>query len=243
MENKSVIVTGSSRGIGREIALRLAKDGFAVTVNYTGNREAAEAVVAEIASAGGKAIAVAADVSQTAGVLSLFDQTEKAFGSVSALVNNAGIMLTRNIVDLTDDEFDRMFSVNVRGVFLTLREACRRMKAGGRIVNLSTSSIPLRLPGYAGYCATKAAVEVLTAILSKELRGREINVNAVAPGPVGTELFLHGKSPEQIDRLAKLNPFERLGETSDIASVVSFLLGPDAGWINGQTIRANGGMV
>lgn len=242
-QKKVAIVTGSSRGIGREIALRLASDGFAIAVNYAGNRESAETVVAEISEGGGHAVAIGADVSKTADVTSLFDQTEKAFGRIDGLVNNAGVMVTRNLVDLNDDEFDRMFSINVRGVFLTLREASRRMKAGGRIVNLSTSSTPLRLPGYAAYCATKSAVEAFTAILAKELRGREITVNAIAPGPVGTDLFLEGKSPELIDRLAKLNPFERLGETSDIAAVVSFLLGPGAGWINGQTIRVNGGMV
>jgi 3-oxoacyl-[acyl-carrier protein] reductase len=239
---KAAIVTGGSRGIGRAIALRLARDGFAVTVNYAGNRAGAEEVVAEIAASGGKAIAVLADVSQARDVVRLFDETEAAFGQVDALVNNAGVMITTTIAECTDDDFDRMFAINTRGVFLGLREAARRMRPGGGIVTLSTSSTPLQLPGYAGYCATKSAVETLTAILGKELRGRQITVNCVAPGPVETELFLHGKTTEQIDRLAKLNPFERLGQPADIARVISFLLGPEGRWINGQVIRANGGM-
>jgi 3-oxoacyl-[acyl-carrier protein] reductase len=240
---RSVIVTGSSRGIGRAVALRLAADGFAVTVNYAGNRAAAEEVVARVAAAGGRAVAVGADVAKADDVVRLFDETERAFGRVDALVNNAGVMVTKPVAETDDATFDRVFSTNVRGVFLALREAARRLPRGGRIVNFSTSSTPLGLPGYATYCASKAAVEVYTAILAKELRGRGVTVNAVAPGPVGTDLFLEGKSPEQIDRLAKLNPFERLGEPDDIARVVSFLLGPDGAWVNGQTLRANGGMV
>jgi len=239
---KAVIVTGASRGIGRAIALRLARDGFAVTVNYAGNRASAEEVAAEIGSAGGKAITVAADVSKSSDVKRLFDETEAAFGQVDALVNNAGVMVTTTVAECTDDDFDRMFAINTRGVFLALREAARRLQPGGGIVSLSTSATPLQLPGYAGYCATKSAVETLSATLAKELRGRQITVNCVAPGPVGTELFLHGKTPEQIDRLAKLNPFERLGEPADIARVVSFLLGPEGRWVNGQVVRANGGM-
>ncbi|HEX4609817.1 MAG TPA: SDR family oxidoreductase [Urbifossiella sp.] len=241
--SRAAIVTGSSRGIGKAVALRLAADGFAVTVNYAGNRTAAEAVVAQIAAAGGRAIAVGADVSKAEDVGRLFDETEKAFGGVDALVNNAGVMVTTPVAETDDATFDRVFTTNVRGVFLALREAARRLRTGGRVVNFSTSSTPLRLPGYATYCASKAAVEVYTAIFAKELRGRGITVNAVAPGPVGTELFFDGKTPEQIDRLAKLNPFERLGEPDDIARVVSFLLGPDGAWVNGQTLRANGGMV
>lgn len=240
---RSVIVTGSSRGIGRAVALRLAADGFAVTVNYAGNRAAAEEVVARVAAAGGRAVAVGADVAKADDVVRLFDETERAFGRVDALVNNAGVMVTKPVAETDDATFDRVFATNVRGVFLALREAARRLPRGGRVVNFSTSSTPLGLPGYATYCASKAAVEVYTAILAKELRGRGVTVNAVAPGPVGTDLFLEGKSPEQIDRLAKLNPFERLGEPDDIARVVSFLLGPDGAWVNGQTLRANGGMV
>jgi len=242
-EQRSVIVTGSSRGIGRAVAERLAADGFAVTVNYAGNRKAADEAVAAIVTAGGRAVAVQADVSQSGDVTRLFDETEQAFGRVDALVNNAGVMSMTPIAETDDATFDRMFATNVRGTFLTLRAAAKRLRDGGRIVNFSTSATHLQLPGYATYCATKAAVEVFTSILAKELRGRSITVNAVAPGPVATELFFEGKSEEQVARLANLNPFGRLGEPQDIAGVVSFLLSADAGWVNGQVIRANGGMV
>ncbi len=243
VEQRAAIVTGSSRGIGRAIAQRLAANGFAVTVNFAGNRKSADEVVESIAAAGGQAIAVQADVSQASDVTRLFDETEAAFGPIDALVNNAGIMSMTPIAETDDATFDRMFAINVRGTFLTLREASKRMQNGGRIVNFSTSSTLLQLPGYATYCASKAAVEVYTTILAKELRGRSITVNAVAPGPVGTELFFEGKTEEQIARLANLNPFGRLGEPEDIARVVAFLLSAEAGWVNGQVIRANGGMV
>jgi 3-oxoacyl-[acyl-carrier protein] reductase len=243
LKQKSVIVTGSSRGIGRAIALRLASEGYAVTVNYAGNRKAADEVIVQIESTGGRAIAIQADVSKSEEIVELFDATEKVFGRIDAVVNNAGIMQTKNVSETEDELFDHTFAINVRGVFLSLREAANRLQKGGRIVNFSTSSTALALPGYATYCASKAAVEVYTNILAKELRGRDITVNTVAPGPVGTELFLEGKSPELVARLASLNPFNRLGDPEDIARVVSFLLSDEAGWINGQTIRANGGMV
>jgi 3-oxoacyl-[acyl-carrier protein] reductase len=241
-KQKSVIVTGASRGIGRAIALRLAADGFAVTVNYASSQQAADEVVAQIKSAGGAAIAVGGDVAKAEDVSNLFDQTERAFGQINAIVNNAGVMKTVPIVETDEEAFDSMFATNVRGTFLMLRAAAKRLPVGGRIVNFSTSAIALRLPGYATYCATKAAVEAYTSILANELRGKQITVNAIAPGPTGTDLFLDGKSPEQIDRLAKMNPFERLGTPDDIASAVSILLGPEGAWINGQTIRVNGGM-
>ena len=240
---RSVIVTGSSRGIGRAVAERLAADGWAVTVNFAGNRQAADQVVAGIENSGGRAMAVQADVSVAADAMRLFDETERAFGGVDALVNNAGVMSMTPIADTDDATFERMFAVNVRGTFFTLRAAAKRVRDGGRIVNFSTSATHLQLPGYATYCATKAAVEVYTSILAKELRGRSITVNAVAPGPVATELFFEGKSDEQMARLANLNPFGRLGEPEDIARVVAFLLSAEAGWVNGQVIRANGGMV
>ena len=186
---------------------------------------------------------IQADVSKTEDVVRLFDETERTFGQIDALVNNAGIMILKPVAETDDANFDRTFAINVRGVFLALREAAKRLRRGGRIVNFSTSATRLALPGYATYCASKAAVEVYTSIFSKELRGRDITVNAVAPGPVGTELFLDGKTPEQVEHLAKLNPFGRLGEPEDIARVVSFLLRPEGGWVNGQTIRVNGGMI
>lgn len=240
---QAVIVTGSSRGIGRAIALRLANDGLAVVINYAGNQGAATEVVKLIESQGGRAVAIQGDVSKKEDVVRLFDETESAFGRIHGLINNAGILTMKPLVNTDDETFDRTFDINVRGVFLTLREAAKRLSKGGRIVSLSSSVLPMALPGYAAYAASKAAVEAFTKILAKELRGREITVNAVAPGPVATDLFFEGKSPEVVDRLAKLNPFERIGEPEDIARVVSFLLGPDGGWVNAQVLRANGGMI
>lgn len=240
--NKVAIITGSSRGIGAEVAERLARDGFSVVVNYAGSAGPAKEVVSKIEAAGGKAIAVQADVADPAAVSAMFDAAGKAFGGVDAIVNCAGIMKQARIAEFDDEAFDQSMAINVKGTFNACREAARRLRDGGRIINVTTSVIGVRLPTYGVYCATKAAVEALTQILAQEMRGRSVTVNAVAPGPVATELFLHGKSPELIDRMAKMNPLERLGQTEDIARVVAFLAGPEGGWINGQTIRANGGM-
>ncbi|HEX4328846.1 MAG TPA: SDR family oxidoreductase [Burkholderiales bacterium] len=242
---KTAIVTGASRGIGASVALRLARDGFAVIVNYAGNAAAAAAVVKAIESAGGQGAALQADVAVPAEAKQLFDETVRLYGRVDALVNNAGIMPAQmpTLANTDDATFDRLIAVNLKGSFNTLREAATRVESGGRIVNFSTSLVGTALPGYSAYTATKAGVELLTSILSKELRGRNITVNAIAPGPTATELFLNGKTPELVERLAKMNPLERLGTPEDIAGAVSFLLGPDGGWINGQTLRANGGMV
>lgn len=240
---KSVLVTGASRGIGATVATRLAADGFAVTVNYAGSASAAQQVVDTITAGGGTAIAVQGDVSSAADVLRMFDETENAFGGLDGVVNNAGIMVNETIADGTEETYDRTFDINVRGVFLVLREATRRMRNGGRIVNFSSSVIGLALPTYGLYSASKAAVDALTRILSKELRGREITVNSIAPGPTATKLFLDGKTPEQIEHLAQLNPLGRLATPEDIANAVSFLMSPQGGWINGQVIRANGGMI
>ena len=240
---KVAIVTGSSRGIGAAIATRLAHDGLAIVINYAGNTAAADVLVTKIRQAGGEAIAVKADVSAAADVVSLFDETEKAFGGVDVLVNNAGVMALGRVADVDDAAFTRQVDINFRGAFNTLREAAKRLRDGGRIVNLSTSVVGLKFETYGVYAATKAAVETLTAILAKELRGRNTTVNAVAPGPTGTELFLEGKSPELIEKLSTMNPLERLGTPEDIAAAVAFLVGPDGAWINGQTLRANGGMV
>lgn len=242
---QTAIVTGSSRGIGAAIARRLAADGFAVVVNYAGRAADAEAVVHEITAAGGKALAVQADVSRTAEVEELFRQAERAFGGIDVIVNNAGIIqpgLTP-LADTDDGLFDRLFAINVKGTFNTMRLAAKRLRDGGRIVNFSTSVIGLALPGYAAYAATKAAVETLTNIFAKEMRGRNVTVNAIAPGPTATDLFLNGKTPELIATLAKAAPLERLGQPGDIAGVVSFLVSPDGAWVNGQTLRANGGIV
>jgi 3-oxoacyl-[acyl-carrier protein] reductase len=239
------IITGASRGIGASIARRLAADGIAVVVNFAGRIADAEKVVQEIQAKDGNAVAIKADVSVPAEVASLFDQTEAAFGGIDIVVNNAGVMQPGLValVDTDDALFDRLFAINVKGTFNTLRLATKRLRSGGRIVNFSSSVVGLALPGYSVYAATKSAVETLTNIYAKELRGRDISVNSVAPGPTATDLFLTGKTPEQIEHLTKMAPLERLGRPEDIAGVVSFLVGPDGGWINGQTLRANGGIV
>lgn len=240
---KVAIVTGSSRGIGAAIAERLAHDGFAVVVNYSGNAAPAHALVDKITQQGGSALAVQADVSDSAAVRQLFNTTLDTFGGVDVLVNNAGIMALAPLGDTDDATFDRLLAINVKGTFNTLREATKHLRDGGRIINFSSSVTALLQPTYSIYAATKAAVEAMTSVLAKELRGRNITINAVAPGPTATDLFLNGKPQEVIDRLAKLAPLERLGEPADIAAVVSFLSGPDGAWINGQTLRANGGII
>jgi 3-oxoacyl-[acyl-carrier protein] reductase len=243
MVARTAIITGASRGIGAAVAERLAQDGFSVVVNYAGSEAEASALVTKIKASGGHAITVQADVSKPVEVARMFDATEKEFGAVDVLVNNAGIMSLSSLASTDDATFDRVIAVNLKGTFNGLREAAKRLRAAGRIINFSTSVIGLRLETYGIYSATKAAVEMLTAILSKELRGRSITVNAIAPGPTATDLFLHGKSQEVIDRFAKMNPLERLGTPQDIAAAVSFLAGPEGSWINGQVLRANGGMV
>jgi 3-oxoacyl-[acyl-carrier protein] reductase len=241
--NQVAIVTGASRGIGAAIARRLAADGFTVVLNYSGSAAPAEELAREIEEKGGKALSARADVSDAEAVRRMFEATETAFGGVDVLVNNAGIMILSKIADADDANFDRQIGVNLKGTFNTLREAAKRLRDGGRIVNLSTSVVGLKLESYGVYAATKAAVETMTAILSKELRGRSITVNAVAPGPTATDLFLDGKSDELVERMTKMNPLERLGTPEDIAASVAFLVGPDGSWINGQVLRANGGMV
>lgn len=241
--NKTAIVTGSSKGIGAAIARRLAADGFAVVVNYASGAEAAAAVVKEIEGAGGRAVAVKADIAATEGMKTLFDSAEQAFGGVDALVNNAGIMQLSPIADTTDEAFERQVAINLGGVFRGVREAAQRLRQGGRIVNFSSSVVGLYQPTYGVYAATKAAVEAITHILAKELGPKGITVNAVAPGPVETELFMKGKSDDLLKAIIGMNPLKRLGQPEDIAGVVSFLAGPDGGWVNGQLIRANGGVV
>ncbi|HEY4142098.1 MAG TPA: SDR family oxidoreductase [Pseudolabrys sp.] len=237
---KTAIVTGASRGIGASIAERLARDGFNVVINYSSDAAPADALAARIGAA---AIAVKGDVADPVAMRALFEAAEAKFGGVDVLVNNAGIMQLANFADATDAQFDRQFDVNVKGTFNTMREAAKRLRNGGRVINFSTSVVGTRFETYGIYAATKAAVETMTAIMAREMRGREITVNAVAPGPTATELFLKGKPPELVDRIAKMNPLERLGTTDDIANAVAFLAGPEGGWINGQTLRANGGMV
>lgn len=244
MKSKRVaIVTGGSRGIGSAIAERLASDGLAVVVNYSSSPKAADEVTQRITDAGGEAKSFQADVSDADAVEGLFDFAAESFGGVDVLVNNAGILKMQTIAKTSDEDFGRLVDINLKGCFHTMREASRQLRDGGRVINLSSSVIGLRMPNYGVYSATKAAVEAMSAVLSNELRGRRITVNSVAPGPTATKLFLDDKSDELIDRLTKMSPLERLGEPSDIASVVSFLAGPDGAWVNGQTLRANGGIV
>jgi 3-oxoacyl-[acyl-carrier protein] reductase len=236
------LVTGASRGIGAAIAQRLSKDGLAVVVNYASSAKEADALVDELTAAGGQAIAVKADVSKADEVRRLFETTEQQLGKVDVLINNAGVLKTVPLADTSDALYDQTFDINVRGTFNTLREAAARMNDGGRIVNFSSTVLAMNMPGYAIYTATKAAVESFTHIFAKELRGRNITVNAVAPGPIATALFLEGKTDEQIETFSKMPPLQRLGQPDDIAGVVSFLAGADSGWVNGQVLRANGGL-
>ncbi len=236
------IVTGGSRGIGRSVAERLAANGQTVVIAYASNHEEADKAAQSIVANGGKAIAIQADVADEEAVSRLFDETEQKFGGVDVVVNSAGIMILNTVADFDLEALDRMHRTNIRGTFVVNQQAARRVRSGGAIINLSTSVKKLALPTYAAYAASKGAVDAISLVLAKELRGRDITVNAIAPGPTATALFLEGKDEETIDRLSKMNPIERLGNTDDIAEVISFLAG-SARWINGQTIYVNGGMV
>lgn len=241
--HRVAIVTGSSRGIGAATAKRLARDGHAVTVNCVANRELAAGVVRDIERAGGRAIWVQADVSDPRAVQRLFDENERAFGGVDVVVSNAGVMRLAPFRDMSDEDFARMMDVNQKGSFQVLREAARRVRDGGRIVTLSSSITQLRTGTYGPYAATKAAQEIYAAILAKELEGRMVSVNALAPGVVNTTLFTDGKTPQQIAGFAQRTPHKRLGEPADIADVIAGLCSRDGAWINGQTVFANGGIV
>ncbi len=240
---KSAIVTGASGGIGRVVAKRLASDGFTITVHYAGNPAKAEGVVAEINSGGGRAIAVQADVAKPADVERLFKQTLEAFGTIDVVVHSAGIMPLLPIAGGDVETFDKVITTNLRGTFTVLAQAAQHVSSGGRIIAFSSSVIAKSFPTYGPYIASKAGVEGLVRVLANELRGRNITVNAVAPGQVETALFLKGKSDALIDELKKMNPLERLGQPEDMANLVSFLAGPEGGWINAQVLRANGGFV
>jgi 3-oxoacyl-[acyl-carrier protein] reductase len=235
------IVTGASGGIGRAVARRLAADGFAVVVNYAGNAGKAESVVTEIVGAGGRATAVQADVASAADAERLFTAALAAYGSVDVVVHCAGIMPLGPIAGADVELFDKVIATNLRGAFLVLAQAAQHVAPGGRIIAFSSSVIAKAFPTYGAYIASKAGVEGLVHVLANELRGRNITVNAVAPGPIATDLFLNGKSEAQIEQLSKTPPLERLGQPEDISGVVSFLAGPDGAWVNAQVLRANGG--
>ncbi|MFD9699751.1 SDR family oxidoreductase [Lentzea sp. NPDC059081] len=236
------IVTGGSRGIGRAAAERLAADGTAVVIVYAGNKTAADEAVEKITSAGGQAVAAQADVGDETAVAAAFDLAEETFGGVDVVVSSAGIMPLATVADMDLADFDRIMRTNARGTFVVSQQAARRVRDGGAIINVSSSVVGLRFPQYGAYAMSKGGVEALTLILARELRGRDITVNTVAPGPTATELFLDGKDEATVANLAKQAPLERIGEPGDIAEIVSFLAGP-ARWINGQTIRANGGII
>jgi 3-oxoacyl-[acyl-carrier protein] reductase len=236
------MITGGSRGIGRAIAERLAADGQAVAIVYAGNEAQAQATVDSITASGGRAMSIRADVADENAVGRAFDEVEEAWGGVDVVVNSAGLMILKPVVDFDLADLDRMHRTNIRGTFVVSQQAARRVRSGGAIVNLSTSVKLLALPTYAAYAASKGAVDAISLVLAKELRGRDITVNAVAPGPIATDLFLQGKDDETIERMAKMNPMERLGRPEDIAEVVSLLAG-NGRWINGQTVYVNGGMV
>ncbi len=238
---KTAIVTGGSRGIGQAISLRLAADGFAVVVNYAGNVSKAQETVSAIQAAGGKAIAVQGDVSKPEDVAQLFATAKEVFGRIDVVVNSAGSMTMTTINTSNVDSFDKLIAINLRGTFLVLAQAAQHVEKGGRIIALSTSVIAKSFPAYGPYIASKAGVEGLVHVLANELRGHDITVNAIAPGPVGTEMFFHGKTEEQVSNIARMNPMERIGTPAEIASAVAFLAGPDGVWVHSQVLRVNGG--
>jgi 3-oxoacyl-[acyl-carrier protein] reductase len=241
--SRVAVVTGGSRGIGRQAVTRLAADGFAVVLGYAGNRDLAEAAVKEVAAAGGRALAVQADVADEAATAALFDAAESAYGGVDVIVHAAGRMALSTVAELDLAELDAVHRTNIRGTFVVAQQAARRVRRGGAVITFSTSVLGLGFPGYAAYAASKGAVEAMTMILARELRGRDVTVNTVAPGPTATDLFLDGKDEETVARLAAQPPLERLGTPDDIAEVVAFLASPAGHWINGQIVRANGGIV
>jgi 3-oxoacyl-[acyl-carrier protein] reductase len=236
------LVTGGSGGIGRASAERLAADGMGVAVHYAGNKAKADETVAAITTAGGRAIAVGGDVAEEADMVAAFDAVEAEFGGIDVVVNTAGIMLLGPLATFSLDDLDRMHRTNIRGTFVVSQQAVRRLRRGGALINFSTSVSKLQFPAYSAYAASKGAVNAMTLILARELRGKDITVNAIAPGPTATELFLDGKDESVIESLSKVSPLERIGQPEDIAESVAFLAGP-ARWVNGQIIYVNGGAI
>ncbi len=243
LEGKVAIITGSSRGIGRVVAEQLADLGAKVVINYSSNRQKAAQVVEGIIQKGGKALALHADLSKLSDVKELFTKTIAEFGKVDILINNAGLMITKPLTDVTEDDFDKQFAVNVKGTFFACQQAMKHMENNGRIVNFSTSVTGQMFPAYSVYAGTKGAVEQFTRQLAKEFGSKQITINAVAPGPVNTELFNIGKTEQQIEGMKKMNAFGRIGEPEDIASVIEFLVSDKSQWVTGQTLRVNGGFI
>ncbi|WP_315066236.1 SDR family oxidoreductase [uncultured Clostridium sp.] len=243
LEGKVAIVTGASRGIGSAIAKQLADLGAKVVVNFSNSEEKAAEVVNSIIRKGGEAVAIKADISNVAEVEKLFKETINKFGKINILINNAGVMKTVPLLDLTEEEFDRHYEINVKGTFFACKEAMKLMENNGRILNFSTSVAGAMMPGYSLYASTKGAVEQITRQLAKEFGPKQITINAIAPGPVNTELFTNGKTEELIEGMKNLNAFKRLGEVEDIANVVEFLISDKAQWVTGQTLRVNGGFM
>lgn len=243
LSGKVAIVTGASRGIGREMAERLAENGVKVVINYASSPAKAEEVVSAIKQSGGEARAIQADISQVAAIERLFGETIEAYGGIDILVNNAGIMTTKPVAAMTEEDFDQQFAINVKGTYFAIQQAFHHMNSGGRIINFSTSVVGQMFPAYSVYAGTKGAVEQFTRQLAKEFGPKGITINAVAPGPINTELFTVGKSEEQIAGIVSMNSFGRLGEPDDIAGVVLFLASEESKWITGQTLRVNGGFV
>lgn len=241
LKNKTAIVTGASRGIGRAIALKLGQSGASVVVNYANNAKAADEVVSQITESGGQAVSVRADMQKISEIKALFDAAERHFGSIDILVNNAGIALFEKIADITEKAFDDSFALNVKGLFFACQQAAQKMTDGGKIINISSSVTKMMLPDYGVYAATKGAVEQITKVLAKELGHRKIAVNAISPGPVDTELFRQGKTEQQIQNLADMAAFGRIGTPGDIAGAVALLVSGEAGWISGQNLCVNGG--
>ncbi|MES4905871.1 MULTISPECIES: SDR family oxidoreductase [unclassified Streptomyces] len=242
-KSRVAVVTGGSRGIGRETVTRLAAEGYAVVVGYAGNRDRAEAAVKEITATGGRAVAVRADVADEQQVAAVFDTAEAEYGGIDVVVHAAGRGHVAPVADLDLTELDAVYRTNIRGTFVVAQQSARRIRRGGAIITFSSSVVGLAFPGYGAYSASKGAVEALTMVLARELRGRDVTVNTVAPGPTATDLFFEGKDEETVARLAAQPPLERLGTAADIAGVVAFLASPAGHWINGQTIRANGGII
>jgi 3-oxoacyl-[acyl-carrier protein] reductase len=243
LEGKVAIVTGAATGIGKAIALAFGAAGARVVVNHLDTPDLADAVVAEISRGGGEALAVAADISSRVQFEALVSATIDHFGSWDVLVNNAGIALVKPFGEVSENEFDRSFQVNVKGTFHGCQLALERMADGGRVINISSSTTGLMLPGYGVYDATKGAIEAMSRVISKEFGRRGITVNAVSPGATETETYRTGKSGEFLGALEAMSAFGRLGRPEEIAAVVAFLASDRGRWMTAQNARVNGGTV